>query len=362
LTGWTIDSGPKNSWRVEDGSLVVTGPGDWRRSGFILSDREVSDFTLRFEFQPSPNANSGVTFKAMPDEFVGRLAHPLQIELLDRDHPDIKNGSFIWSTSLRPSDMLPPDRSVELLPSGSWSWAEVEVQGDLLRVTINGNRIVTTDLNRLALQPDANPALKRRSGRIGFQSHTGTVRFRNIELKELPAAADSARIHAGKPLSAVTSSNAKGASGQRYRKVEPSTRDAKASTNGDRGSDIIDRASLAKSEWTGFVKQYLNGEKDSDGDVRMVFTSVDDKDFIAKYWVHDGRASAELRGVVDSRGKVKVEKVLGVHGDWTRDFLGNLKMDGEFKNNNLTLRFWNRVSRYTGTISVTRNGGAGGSG
>ena len=35
------------------------------------------------------------------------------------------------------------------------------------------------------------PELGKRGGKIGFQAHTGTVRFRNIELKELPPAADS---------------------------------------------------------------------------------------------------------------------------------------------------------------------------
>ena len=192
LTGWTIDTGPRNSWRVDDGNLVVTGPGDWKQSGFVLNDREVSNFILRFEFQPSPGSNSGVTFRATPDEFIGRFAQPLQIELLDRDVPDIKNGSFIWSTSIRVSDMLPPDRPVELLPGGSWNRAEVELNGDSLRVTINGNRVLTTDLNRLADRPDANPALKRRAGHIGFQSLAGTVRFRKIELKEQPPTAAEA--------------------------------------------------------------------------------------------------------------------------------------------------------------------------
>ena len=145
----------------------------------MLNDREVSNFILLVRvpaftrLEPRRDLS-----RATPGEFVKDWPIPSQIELLDRDPPDIKNGSLIWSTSIRVGDMLPPDRPFELLPGGSWNRAEVELHGDSLRVTINGNRILTTDLNRLADRPDANPALKRRAGRIGFQSLTGTVRFR----------------------------------------------------------------------------------------------------------------------------------------------------------------------------------------
>ena len=74
LTGWTIDSGDRTAWRVEEGDLVVNGSGDWKKSGFLLSDREFADFRLRFEFQPSAKSNSGVTFRALPGEFAGKLA------------------------------------------------------------------------------------------------------------------------------------------------------------------------------------------------------------------------------------------------------------------------------------------------
>ena len=189
LRGWTIDSGRGDSWKIEGGNLVTTPPSNWRNGGFLLSDGEVSDFHLRFEFQPSPDANSGVTFRAQPGEFLGRLAHPLQIELLGRDGPTIKNGSFIWSTKISVDEMLPPARLIGTLPSDSWSKAEIEVRGDSLRATINGVVVLAQDLGKLAARPGANPALSRRSGHIGFQSHTGTVRFRNIEIQE-PANGD----------------------------------------------------------------------------------------------------------------------------------------------------------------------------
>ena len=61
-----------------------------------------------------------------------------------------------------------------------------KARGASLQVWVNGRRIRNVDLDMLANSSDAKPGVKRSSGRIGFQQHTGEVRFRNIEIKELP--------------------------------------------------------------------------------------------------------------------------------------------------------------------------------
>ena len=125
-----------------------------------------------------------MTFRALPGEFAGKPAHPLQVELLDRDGP-VRNGSLSWSTSEESGMALPPDWPVELKPAGSWNTVEITVQDEWLRMSVNGKVALIADLGELADRPGANPALRRRSGRIGFQAHTGTVRFRNIAITEL---------------------------------------------------------------------------------------------------------------------------------------------------------------------------------
>ena len=54
-----------------------------------------------------------------------------------------------------------------------------------MSVEINAQEVLSTNLDKLALKPEALPGLKRQAGRIGFQSHTGTVRFSNIRIKDL---------------------------------------------------------------------------------------------------------------------------------------------------------------------------------
>ncbi len=193
LDGWVVDSGPRDSWRVdEEGNLVVTGPNDWRKSGFLLSNREYGDFVLRFDFLPSRRTNSGVAIRAVRGELFEGYPHHPQLELLDADSQAIKNGSFIWSRSLDVRKILSPYTPVEMNPTGSWNKIEVEVHNGLLRFVVNDREVFRSDLSKLAEMPGAHPGLKRRSGRIGFQSHTGTVRFRNIEIKELGGTAETA--------------------------------------------------------------------------------------------------------------------------------------------------------------------------
>ena len=193
LTGWTVDSGTRRlacrrgqPRRHRVGRLAS-------KSGFLLSDRDFSDFHLRFEYQPSPGSNSGVTFRALPGEFAGRLAHPLQVELVDRDE-SVKNGSFYLVDERSNQRHAPPE-----LAGPVEAGRLVEHGGD------RGAGRLAPRVGQREGCPDhgpgqargaagANPALKRRSGRIGFQSHTGTVRFRNIEIKELAGTAKMAAI------------------------------------------------------------------------------------------------------------------------------------------------------------------------
>ena len=129
-----------------------------------------------------------MAFWAAPGESVNGVTHAPQVELFDRDHPLLKIGSLIWSTSFQSQDTIAPDRPAALKPLGEWNVMEVEVREGSLRVAVNGKDLSRSDLSRLSALRAAHPGLKRRKGRIGFQSHTGKVKFRNIEIKELTAA------------------------------------------------------------------------------------------------------------------------------------------------------------------------------
>ena len=62
---------------------------------------------------------------------------------------------------------------------------EIDVRGSALRVVVNGEQVLQTDLNNFDDQAKKVPGLKRSTGRIGLQSWVGSTRFRKIEIKEL---------------------------------------------------------------------------------------------------------------------------------------------------------------------------------
>jgi hypothetical protein len=74
-----------------------------------------------------------------------------------------------------------------------------------MELTVRGNTCVAVLAGKQVLDLHADPrgsgaiipALLRSKGKIGFQAHTGTVRFRKIEIKELPPPKAEAPAEAG---------------------------------------------------------------------------------------------------------------------------------------------------------------------
>jgi hypothetical protein len=178
LTGWVVDSGARRLWSVEGGELVAAGSADGAERGWLLSENDYSDFVLRFDFRLTKGANSGVTFRAPPG-----AKEQLEIQLLDDwgflASPDTMLTGSLWKLAI--------DRPAALKPQGSWNTMEVEARGRSLRVTVNGQDTLRTSLDRFAGEAERLPALRRDEGRIGFQNWEGTVRFRNIRLRDLSA-------------------------------------------------------------------------------------------------------------------------------------------------------------------------------
>jgi serine/threonine protein kinase len=187
LTGWVGDT---KSWRAENGMLIAQGEDANTRS-FLLSERQYANFVLRLEFSLESGSSSGVSIRAIlgeslrlndksvPDHPVFRLT----------DAPELaETGSTKWI--LNSPDIVPPSKSAEMKPPGSWNHLELEVDGHSMKARVNGRLVFDSTLAAGALLPDRTvPALNRSAGRIGLQKHTKTVRFRNIEIKELAATA-----------------------------------------------------------------------------------------------------------------------------------------------------------------------------
>jgi hypothetical protein len=168
-----------------------TGPKTW-----LLSARDYGDVRVRFEYQFEPGANSGVAFRAVPGERpVLRAGGPptpgpyhQQVELSDdsvKEWREFPTGQ-VNGGATKDAPAIKPARAIRMRPAPEWNAIEFELIGRAIKLTVNGEAVQAGDLNELIAKGSLYPALTRPRGRIGFQQLAKTVRFRKVELQELP--------------------------------------------------------------------------------------------------------------------------------------------------------------------------------
>ncbi len=178
LAGWT---GGKDSYKIEDGRLISLPEG--REN--VYTEKEYSNFVLRFEFKLEPGANNGVGLRAPLGGDAAYLG--MESQILDDGHEmykDIKpyqaHGSIYG--------ILPAKRG-HLKPTGEWNEEEITLDGRHVTVKLNGHVIVDGDLDEASkngtIDGNKHPGLKRDKGHIGFLGHGAQIEFRKIRLKEL---------------------------------------------------------------------------------------------------------------------------------------------------------------------------------
>lgn len=186
-SGWNVDGGPAGQWVVE-GNTIVGQSKDFKTRNYLLTEKDYSDFILRFEFRVEENSHGGVAIRAIEGEKVPYnnnliVDHPL-IKLTNPAMENVEpTGMTHW---LRKATAFWGPVEILNLPTGIWRPMEVIVRGDHCTATVDGKKLVD-----VTLDPDARnsgafiPGLGRRKGKVGFQINTGIVRYRKIEIKEL---------------------------------------------------------------------------------------------------------------------------------------------------------------------------------
>lgn len=193
LTGWMVDGGNASEWRVEGGAIVTTairrGPRTW-----LLTERDYGDAVFCFEYQLDAGANTGFAFRAVPgerpvlnpDRTPTSVPYHQQIEISDDsllDWARLPTGQVNGAArSSGPS--LKPIRSIPHRPVGAWHAARIEFRKQVVRMWVDDVLVQDTDLDKLVALGSPFPALKRPSGRVGFQQSAGTVRFRALAVRE----------------------------------------------------------------------------------------------------------------------------------------------------------------------------------
>ena len=180
LDQWTSTS----AYEINKEGAIRSNP-DAKYGTNLYTKKEYGDFIYRFEFKLTPGANNGVGIRTPID---GDAAYGgMEIQILDNKaevYKDLKPYQYHGSVY----GIIAAKRGA-LNPLGEWNTQEIRIQGNKIKVTLNGQVIVDGDLAEATKNGTADgkehPGLKNKSGHIGFLGHGTEVFLRNIRVKAL---------------------------------------------------------------------------------------------------------------------------------------------------------------------------------
>lgn len=181
MNAWT---GNTTAYRIsEEGTLAIyptEGSG-----GNLYTKEQFTDFIYRFEFRLTPGANNGVGIRTPMEGDAAYVG--MEIQVLD-DTAEIYKDLEPYQYHGSVYGIIPAKRGY-LRPVGKWNEEEIRIQGNKIKVTLNGTVIVDGDLAEVTkngtLDGKDHPGLKRKSGHLAFLGHGSEVHFRNIRIKRL---------------------------------------------------------------------------------------------------------------------------------------------------------------------------------
>ncbi len=188
LSGWDAvlekpDVAKESVWSVRDGVLVCRG----EPMGYLYTTRAFTDVRLIVEWRWAPGTtpgNSGILLRINGEP--RPLPRCIEVQLKSGQAGDVYgfHGMRVAGPEermvRRPDHPLGGDLTgvrkivaAERAP-GEWNRAEIELNGERLRVTINGQLV--------------NEAwgCERMAGPIGLQSEGGEIHFRTVRIEPLP--------------------------------------------------------------------------------------------------------------------------------------------------------------------------------
>ena len=170
FSGW---QGATDDYQVVDGALMCK-PG---KGGNLFTEKEYSDFKVRFEFKLPPKGNNGLAVR-YPGEGDPAYAGMCELQVLNADYP----GELDYRQFHGSAYGMAAAAKGYLRSTGEWNFQEVTVAGSKIKVELNGSIILDCDLSEVSdyLGDRPHPGKDRKSGYFGFAGHNDPVQFRNI--------------------------------------------------------------------------------------------------------------------------------------------------------------------------------------
>ncbi len=182
LSNW---QGAVENYEVKDGAITCKqGKG-----GDLLTKDEFESGIIRVEFKLPPAGNNGI---ALRTPLGGHSASDgLELQVIDSDGYNAKQAAA-GKKGLEPYQYhgsiyhCVGAKHGFLRPAGEWNFQEIEVKGQKIKITLNGTKILDTDIDTWDRGQIAHPpkGLDRKSGFIGFAGHSDPVQFRSFKVKK----------------------------------------------------------------------------------------------------------------------------------------------------------------------------------
>ena len=162
------------------------GPGGFTNSDAILSSsgglgmfwysaKDFRSYSLKLDWRLTGDGNSGVFVGFPPsDDPISAVNNGYEVQIDATDADDRTTGAVY---SFQSADLAARDAALN--PPGEWNTYELLVEGERLRVFLNG--VLINDFT------NTDPA-RSLAGHIGIQNHGAgdEAAFRNVRIKEIP--------------------------------------------------------------------------------------------------------------------------------------------------------------------------------
>ncbi len=172
IAGWTEDA--KKHWSAKDGVLVNDGHGT-----YLTTDKEYGDIELLIDYKTVPLADSGIYLRGTP-----------QVQIWDstENSPSKTIGGLFGSGGLWNNTPGKPGKDPLVKadnPFGEWNHFRIIQTGARTTVYLNDKLVVDgAIMENYYDRPNPLPA----KGVIQLQTHGGVIEWKNIFIREIPAA------------------------------------------------------------------------------------------------------------------------------------------------------------------------------
>lgn len=181
LSAW---QGAVDSYEVKDGAIVCK-PG---QGGDLLTKEEFENGTIRIEFRLPEAGNNGI---ALRTPLGGHSASDgLELQVIDTDGYNKRlaeggGGELLPYQTHGSLYHCVGAKTGYLRPAGEWNFQQIDIDGQRIRVTLNGTKILDVDIDAFDRSQIEHPpqGLDRRSGFVGLAGHSDPVAFRSFKVR-----------------------------------------------------------------------------------------------------------------------------------------------------------------------------------